>query len=540
MARALTAGPAPRRRAFFGLLDADGWGWASLKAFFWFVVIIFVLGYIPDRAYYFTVSRTVDLGIMAWSPVNFCPTDPNKGMPCPAPIGAVTPWERSPEQVALPAARADAAFVQVGRQVLLIGGTDGQAATDSVLVAPTSGTGNFDRWQEAGATLPDARADAAVAFLNGLIYVSGGVDEAGQPTDTTWVLTPDLQTGDLGEWQTGDDLDQSLDLPEARTGGSLVALADGLLFVGGSGPDGQPTKTVWKSLLGEGGALGEWTPQAELVEPVADGVALLNGEHVWVVGGRDANGPTARTQRATVGTGGGIPEEGDPGGADSEVDEEPGQGGAVGGGDSPDDPPGSPQPGDDQGVTDTGAISRWGVNAAADLPEPRVNAMGFAANGSIYVIGGSDGQSARREVYWAVPTAGGDGDDIPEWKRLGDSDLPEGRERGAVGQSGPNLFVIGGVVDGAAQTGSARTNMSPQEPFFRLGLVGMTVPALKIEGEIGQQLGYLNAAGAGGAMFALLIAIGYLFAHREQTRSAWNRFRTRRARRAQADARSRG
>ena len=64
---AQTALPAPqhvtaRRRAFFGLFNADGWPWAFVKALFWFVVIIVMLGYIPDRAYYFTVQRTVDVG----------------------------------------------------------------------------------------------------------------------------------------------------------------------------------------------------------------------------------------------------------------------------------------------------------------------------------------------------------------------------------------------------------------------------------------------------------------------------------------------
>ena len=29
--------PAPRKRVFFGLFDADGWSWASVKAIFWFV-----------------------------------------------------------------------------------------------------------------------------------------------------------------------------------------------------------------------------------------------------------------------------------------------------------------------------------------------------------------------------------------------------------------------------------------------------------------------------------------------------------------------
>ena len=32
-----------RGRAFFGLLDANGWAWATLKAVFWFIVMIFLL-----------------------------------------------------------------------------------------------------------------------------------------------------------------------------------------------------------------------------------------------------------------------------------------------------------------------------------------------------------------------------------------------------------------------------------------------------------------------------------------------------------------
>ena len=63
----------PRRRALFGLLDADGWAWASVKAFVWLIIIIFMLGYLPDRAYYLTVGRTVDLGVLVWSPINLCP-----------------------------------------------------------------------------------------------------------------------------------------------------------------------------------------------------------------------------------------------------------------------------------------------------------------------------------------------------------------------------------------------------------------------------------------------------------------------------------
>jgi hypothetical protein len=54
-------------------------------------------------------------------------------------------------------------------------------------------------------------------------------------------------------------------------------------------------------------------------------------------------------------------------------------------------------------------------------------------------------------------------------------------------------------------------------------LVGATVPGLKIDGEIGQQLGYMNAAGAGTVNFIILLLIGWAFAHKEQARAMMSR-----------------
>src|SRR6185436_16977306 len=125
---ALPAGRATTRgRALFGLLDRDGWGWASVKAVFWFILIIFLLGYIPDRAYYFTVNRTIDLGVLAWSPINLCPPE-NESLPCPAPVGAIVPWHGSPDELALPQPRTDGTVVQVGTKLLYVAGSDGTTA----------------------------------------------------------------------------------------------------------------------------------------------------------------------------------------------------------------------------------------------------------------------------------------------------------------------------------------------------------------------------------------------------------------------------
>ena len=55
----------------------------SPQQIFWLLVLIITLGYIPDRAYYFVVSRTIEIGILGWSPVNLCPPENGPDLPCP-------------------------------------------------------------------------------------------------------------------------------------------------------------------------------------------------------------------------------------------------------------------------------------------------------------------------------------------------------------------------------------------------------------------------------------------------------------------------
>jgi hypothetical protein len=481
--RALGAGMiVPRKRALFGLLDADGWAWAGVKAFVWLVIIILLLGYIPDRAYYLTVNRTVELGVVAWSPINFCPPG-NESLPCPAPVGAVAPWHESPAELALPAPRTDGAATQLGTKILYIGGSDGSAAQSTVFVAQLSGIGNFDRWAE-GPALPEPRSDASVVQVSGAVYVLGGLDADGAPTTTVFTLTPDPQTGALGEWQTAPE---ELTLPEARAGAAGVAAPDGMLLIGGEGPDG-PVATTWKSRFNEQGQLQAWETEAVLLAPRADATAAIVGDHVWLYGGHDANGPVATVQRGDLGL------------------------------EAPEGFPENPN---------EGKVVVWAVDPAADLPAARDDATGWTANGSLYLVGGTTAEGPQRETYWAIPTNAGD---LPEWKRLEVSDLPYGLSGGSVIVTGPNAVIIGGErAEGPVAT-SLRANTAPQSPFFQLGLVGATVPGLKIDGEIGQQLGYLNAAGAGTVTFVILLLIGWAFAHPERARATVRRVIRRRHR----------
>jgi hypothetical protein len=471
--QALGAGTTvPRRRALFGLLDADGWSWASVKAFAWLIIIIFILGYLPDRAYYLTVGRTVDLGVLAWSPINLCPPA-NESLPCPAPGGALVPWHPSPEVLSLPAARTDGSVVQVGSSLLYIGGSDGTTAQSTVYVTRTVGTGNFDTWA-VGPALPAPRADASVAYVAGSIYVIGGRDGSGAPTDTVFVLTPDPLSGELGAWA---EAPAALTLPEPRSAAAAAVTPDGLLLIGGRNATG-PVTTTWKSLLDTKGVLGAWSAEQPLAAPQAEATAIVVGDYAWLYGGSDANGPVGAVQRGAFG-----------------------QPAAAG---LPDDP-------------NEGKIVRWDINNAANLPVARANAAGWGANGAIYLAGGDDGSGPMREIYWAIPSSAGD---LPEWKHLDVSDLPAaGLEGASAVISGPNVILVGGTTDTGTLASSVRAGIAPQSPFFQLGLLGATVPGLTIGGEIGQQLGYLNAAGVGTVNFILLLLVGWAFAHRERTRA---------------------
>ena len=149
---------AVRRRAVFGLLDADGWTWATIKATFWFLLIIFLLGYVPDRAYYFTVSPTVDLGFNAISPVNLCPAENKTPALSRHRPGAVIPWEASPDELALPAAVAPARWhLHVAAQIIyLVGGRDRGRRHGERPDHDRRSDGNLTPWAE-GPALPEPR-----------------------------------------------------------------------------------------------------------------------------------------------------------------------------------------------------------------------------------------------------------------------------------------------------------------------------------------------------------------------------------------------
>lgn len=477
--QALPAG-AGGKRAVFGLLDANGWGWAGIKALFWFLLTIFLLGYIPNIAYYFTVSNTVDVGYNFLSFVNWCP-EGNKDLPCPAPAGAIVPWEQSPDALAMPAPRSGAMAIQSGTHLYLAGGI-----VDGVVVADTLETvasldGNYQPFI-AGPALPAPRTDAAHTSLSGVPYVIGGLDAQGVAMTTVFIGT--LEEGRLTGWQPADGQDgrPDLTLPAGISGASALAGPDGLWLIGGRTADGV-SADVWRSTYAEGSTtLGPWTKLegAELPAPRADAAAAMVGETILVAGGTDGRAATDTLFKLHLASG--IPV----------VDEVSGE------------PEG------------------WEVAGDGEkLPAARAQVASFNQSGTLYLLGGVDAAGAPQfSSLWGITGADGH----VSWHYLDQSNLTEPRADASVAVVGATAFLFGGTdAEGTPQDGAFRADLAPEPPFYRLGLFGATLPGLSIKGEIGQQLGYINAMTAGMVHFGILVAIGVAYSHPRGTRRFINR-----------------
>ena len=470
---------AVRRRTMFGLLDADGWTWATIKATFWFLLIIFLEGYVPDRAYYFTVAPTIDLGYNAISPVNLCPAENNVGnrqLPCPPPLGAVVPWQDSPPQLALPAGRTRAGTFASGENLYVVGGETPEGVTDSVLSTVVSELGNLDPWQE-GPALPEPRAGAAVLNLSGAPYVVGGADASGNATDTVFLGT--VEDGVLTGWEAADDL--ALPIPLVDLAG--VPTGTGLYVFGGRTADGSLSAATYRSDLTTTGQvrLQPWIEITELPLPEAraSATAISTGPAIYVLGGEGPDGVSNLVFYL------GLDTEGHP-----RIDHE------------------------------TERPFGWGVSvaqsASAALPAPRADHATFTNSGVIYVIGGRDADGSGVSTnYWAVPDAA-DGT-VDRWLSQEPTNLTQPRRNAAAAVVGPHAFVIGGSSGDALLDSTVRGGLAPQPPFFRLGLFGVTVPALSIKGEIGQQLGYIVAGSAALGNFVILVVIGWMYSHKPET-----------------------
>jgi hypothetical protein len=448
-----------------------------------------MLGYIPDRAYYLTVSPTVELGLNLASLVNICPAE-NEGLPCPAPAGALIPWKNATE-ADLPGDGVDGSLLQAGAHIYYIGGTSGtpRLATTNVAVATIDAAG-LSTWS-AGTPLPEARAHAAVAFFAGKAYVIGGASDTTPATASVYVGTPDVTTGLITAWERID----ALELPAARAGASITVVSDGIVVLGGEGTDRSPTTTVWKAKLGASGELEPWADFMDLPEPRSQAAAALVGDSIYVWGGHDASGPAAAVLRGDIAVAPPV----------------------ATGHSAPAVNPNAAA----QGDAEIGTIYLWdGGPQGGNLPTPRDGAAMWSANGTLYVAGGTVDGVATTSVLWAAPVAA---TGVTSWTTIELSNLPaDGARVGASGiVIGAHAMLLGGAdAAGSYSAGALSAGTSPKAPVFRAGLVGLTVPGLALQGEVGQQIGFLSAAGAWTLNFVIMLGAAVAYSQRERFR-AW-------------------
>ena len=194
--QALPAGTTPAEPSS-GCSTPNGWGWAGLKATFWFIAFIFLLGVVPNYAYYFTVSDTIQVGYNAISPINWCPAA-NEDLPCPAPAGAVVPWEASAARARAAAARDGCRGRPVGRQPVRRGWSVGhrrrrgrERQRGRLGRQPDRVAGRARRCPSRAPRPPPSRS-------SGVPYIIGGLDASGAPTTTVYMGTVEdgvIQTG---------------------------------------------------------------------------------------------------------------------------------------------------------------------------------------------------------------------------------------------------------------------------------------------------------------------------------------------------------
>jgi hypothetical protein len=238
--------------------------------------------------------------------------------------------------------------------------------------------------------------------------------------------------------------------------------------------------------------LGAWKERPEVQLHTADGapngradaVAAIVNDYIFLVGGQTTLGPTGEVLRLKV------DDKGEPVRTGTAVD---------------------------------APVQGWGAGLGGQsLPDARVGAAGFANNGVIYVLGGKDATgAATRTMFWAVPDASTG--DISGWQHLDQDQLPAASADGTAVVSGAYAFLVGGNDGQAPVATSARAYLAPRQPFFRLGLIGVTIPGLAIPEAIGVQIGEILAATIGLVNFFLLIFVGALI-QRPRTRARFLHF----------------
>lgn len=175
--------------------------------------------------------------------------------------------------------------------VFVTGGADAaQAPVSGVLRAGVQQSGQLSgAWSEMPA-LPSPRAyHAAVAATpftaaidttttGAFLYVLGGLDPAGQPTNSAYFTRVGLD-GSVEPWQL------TTPLPAALRAPSVAIFAGWIYLVGGADMGGMSVRSTWRAPVDSSGTIGVWQPMRDLPLAVSHGALVSFGPFLYSIGG---------------------------------------------------------------------------------------------------------------------------------------------------------------------------------------------------------------------------------------------------------------
>ncbi len=215
--------------------------------------------------------------------------------------------------------------------------TDCTTAVNDVSYAPIDVDGKIGTWSSTTGALPGLSAWGKLEAAGGTLYYIGGQDSSGTAQSAVYYATP--SSGNVSSWTPATN-----GLPAARTKFGAAIWNNRIYVVGGLDSSSSPAATVYVSpQLNSGGNItSTWSTTSTSFNVARSGLtAIAYANNLYVVGGYDGSNYLSDVQFAQISTSG-------------------------------------------------GSVGSWSYTTS--LPTSLSGADGFAANGYMYIIGGtSDG-----------------------------------------------------------------------------------------------------------------------------------------------------
>lgn len=231
-------------------------------------------------------------------------------------------------------------------------------------------------------TLPITRHTTVADFAGGRSY-DGTVVEAEQG-DGALILTAQVNT--LADWG------RLPSLPSALFDFATVTAKEHLFVIGGNIPGGQYQRRAYSAVIQDDGLLGHWVEVTELPQALTAHTAVVANDHLFVLGGFNANGFQATVFSARI--------------------------------------------------NDDGTLGEWNTTLPA-LPEPLAVNASVSVHGYLYVLGGRKSNEpviVSDKIYRAKVNADGT---LGDWETLA-TELPHSSMWHEAVATCDHLYVIAG------------------------------------------------------------------------------------------------